>query len=609
MATGRSSMPNDPRIAMGIPQQSAASAYSPVVTKGPHKWWQDAIIYQIWPASFQDSNGDGIGDIPGIISRLDYIKSTGANTIWLSPMYDSPQVDMGYDIRDYNAIYAPYGTMEDMDALIKGCHERGMRILCDLVINHCSDEHKWFQESRSSRDNPKRDWFIWRPPTYDAAGNRQPPNNWRSCFNESAWEWDEETQEYYLHLFVVKQPDFNWTNEECRKAIIDTAVKWWLDKGVDGFRIDTASLYSKPMDFPDAPVVDPTVAHQPAYHLFCDGPKLTEYLRELGQVFSSYDAMTVGEFPNAPLSRSVEATRASDPQMSMNFHFGICDFGRDLERDHYQLKHPTLRRLRDLKTLVRDLQVHVEDTDSWPSFFLENHDIARSISRYANDAPEHRVASGKLLACLMASMTGTLFLYQGQEIGTINFSAEWPIEEYQDIASINYWKLMESRGASDKEFAVAKTGLSQLARDHARTPVQWSSDAHAGFTDSSKGPWMKVNDTYKTINVTQQESDPQSVLNFYRKALATRTKALDVMGHGLFRISDIDNDSTFVFAKVARGGRLAVIALNFTTEEQEWQLPVEAKDKTLNLTLGTHGEAGGPEDKLRPLEGRIYLSA
>lgn len=593
---------------MGIPQQSVSGVYTPIVAKGPHKWWQDAIIYQVWPASFQDSNGDGVGDIPGIISRLDYIKSTGANTIWLSPMYDSPQVDMGYDIRDYNAIYPPYGSMDDMDALIKGCHDRGMRILCDLVVNHTSDEHKWFKESRSSKDNPKRDFYIWRDARVDAEGNRQPPSNWRSCFNESAWEWDEQTQQYYLHLFCKEQPDLNWTNPECRRAILDSSVKYWLEKGVDGFRIDTASLYSKPMDFPDAPVVDTTVYHQPAYHLFCDGPKLTEYLRELGAVFNSFDAMTVGEFPNCPLSRSVEATRASDPQMSMNFHFGICDFGRDMKKDHYQLVHPDLRRLSSLKKLVAELQTHVEGTDSWPSFFLENHDIARSISRYVNDSPEHRVASGKMLACLMASMSGTLFLYQGQEIGTVNFPADWPIEDYQDVGSINYWSLLKSTGATEKQLAGAKTGLSQLARDHARTPVQWDATEHAGFTTNGKGPWMRVNDTYTTINVAQQEQDSGSVLNFYRKAMALRAQAIDVLGHGLFRITDADSDDTFVYAKVGHKNRLAVVALNFTIKEQQWTLPVEAKGAKLRLALGTHDDSAEVEQKLRPLEGRIYLA-
>lgn len=567
--------------------------------------------YQVWPASFQDSNGDGIGDIQGIISRLDYIKSTGANTIWLSPMYDSPQVDMGYDISNYEAIYPPYGTMADMDALIKGAHERGLRFLCDLVINHCSDQHAWFQESRSSKDNPKRDWFIWRPAKYDDQGNRQPPNNWRSCFNESAWEWDEKTQEYYLHLFVVGQPDFNWTNAECKEAIFKSAIRYWLDKGVDGFRIDTASMYSKPMEFPDASVVDQEAPHQPAFHLFCDGPNLTQYLREMGAIFAEYDAMTVGEFPNATFARSVAATSASDPQMSMNFHFAICDFGRDAI-DPYQLvpEGQGQRRLSALKRILNEQQTHVEGTDSWPSFFLENHDIARSVSRYANDEPKHRSASAKMLACLLATASGTIYLYQGQEIGTVNFSGEWPIEDFQDVGSINYWTLLKQLGADESKLAQGKRGLAALARDHARTPVQWSNQKHGGFTTSAKGPWMRINDSYKEINVADQDQDPTSVLNFYRKALALRAKEIDVLGHGLFRMVDIDNNDTCVYAKVGHDKRLAVVALNFTTSEQAFKLPQEAEGRDLQLVLGTHEEASaGSHQALRPLEGRIYLAA
>lgn len=524
-------------------------------------------------------------------------------------MYDSPQIDMGYDISDYQAIYPPYGTMSDMDALIKGCHDRGMRILCDLVINHCSDQHQWFKESRSSKDNPKRDWYIWRPAKYDKDGNRQPPNNWRSCFNESAWEWDEKTQEYYLHLFVVGQPDFNWTNEDCKKAIFDNAIRWWLDKGVDGFRIDTASMYSKPMDFPDAPVVDKDADHQPAHNLFCDGPNLEQYLREIGQIFAEYDCMTVGEFPEAPLSRSVRATSASDPQMSMVFFFGICNFGRDMDRDYYRLLPESDRKLSKLKSVINEHQTHVEGTDSWPSFFLENHDIGRSISRYADDSPKNRAASGKLLGCLMVTMTGTLFVYQGQEIGITNFSADWPIEDFQDVGSVNYWRLLEAKGTSKAELDRAKKeGLGILARDHARTPVQWDAGKHGGFTSNEKGPWMRINDNYTEINVAQQDKDSQSVLNFYRKGLALRTQHLDLLGHGLFRIVDMDSDETLVYAKVGRGDRLAVVALNFTTSEQKFNLPTEAKGRKLDLLLSTHGDAA-QESTLRPLEGRIYLAA
>ncbi|PWN23174.1 maltase [Microstroma glucosiphilum] len=577
------------------------SAKQPLITKGPHKWWMDAIIYQIWPASFQDSNGDGVGDLPGILSRLDYIKSTGATAIWISPFYDSPQHDMGYDIANYEKIHEPYGNMEDMDAIIKGCHDRGMRIFCDLVVNHTSDQHDWFKASRSSKDDPKRDWYIWRPAKYDADGNRQPPNNWRSCFNQSAWEWDEKTQEYYLHLFVVEQPDLNWECKAARQAILDSAVRFWLDKGVDGFRIDTASLYSKPMDFPDAEVTDPGAPHQPAFHLFSDGPNLEGYLRVLGKVFNEYDSMTVGEFPNASFERSVRATSAADPQMSMNFHFALCDWKRDMANDPYQLTQTET--LSSFKRILSAQQTHVEGTDSWPSFFLENHDIARSTSRYISDAPEWRVASAKVLACLMATASGTLYIYQGQELGQVNFSPEWPLEEYLDVGSINYIKLVKERGGDLKQ---AHKGLAALARDHARTPVQWSSEANAGF--STAKPWMRVADEYKSINMADEDKDPKSVLSFYRKAIALRKEHLDTFGHGLFRLTDVENDDTIIYSKLGPDGKVAVVALNFTTKPQKFAVPPEAKGRKLQLLLSSLHDSVSDDSTLEPMEGRIYLA-
>lgn len=533
---------------------------------------------------------------------------------------------MGYDISNYNAIHAPYGTLEDFDALIAGCHARGLRIMCDLVINHTSSEHAWFLASRSSKVDPKRDWYIWRPARYDAAGNRQPPNNWRSFFSESAWEWDAHTGEYYLHLFAVGQPDLNWDNAECRAAIIESAVVFWLERGVDGFRIDTAALYSKPAGLPDAEVTEPGAEHQPAEHLYSDGPMLEAYLRELGAVFAKYDAVTVGEFGGCPLSRSLRATSAADPQMSMNFHFGVCDFGRNLI-DRMERAPPAERRLSALKQVIAELQTHTEDTDSWPTFFLENHDQARSISRYANDAPQWRSASGKMLACLMASMSGTLYLYQGQEIGHINFSPEWPLEEYKDISSLNYVALRERQAKDDggDEAAVAAAraaamaGLAALARDHARTPVQWGPGPHAGFTaPSGPGPWMRVADSYHSINAADSERDAGSVLQFYRRALGLRREHIDVLGHGLFRLGDAENDATMVYAKVGRGDRLALVMLNFTTEEQRVEeVPTEATGRKFVLALGTAGGEGeqaqaGPvcpwPCTLAPLEGRIYLA-
>lgn len=365
---------------------------------------------------------------------------------------------------------------------------------------------------------------------------------------------------------------------------------------------------SPSFDLYQAKVTDPNAPHQNANYLFCDGPELEPYLREMGAVFAKYDAGTVGEFPGSALERSVRATSQKDPQMSMNFHFATCDFGRDLEHDMYQLVAPEKRRLSQFKKIISDLQRHTEGTDSWLTFFLENHDIARSISRYANDAPEWRVASGKMLACLNASASGTLFLYQGQEIGQINFSPQWADEEYKDVGSINYLNLVKSMGGDLKK---AHSGLAKLARDHARTPVQWDgSKPHAGFTSGGAAPWMRVADEYKEINVADQDKDPKSVLNFYRKAIALRTEYLDIFGHGLFRMTDDENDDTFVFAKIGDKAqkRVAVVALNFTTDSKKFSLPSEAEGKELTLLLGSYVDAG-EQGTLRPLEGRIYLAA
>lgn len=288
------------------------------MTIAQRPWWKDGVVYQIYPASFKDSNGDGVGDIPGITQSLDYIQSLGGDIIWVCPMYDSPQIDMGYDISDYEKVYPPYGTVADMEELIQKCHNRGMRILLDLVINHTSDQHKWFQESRSSKDNPKRDWYIWRPAKYDAQGKRQPPNNWRSNFGGSVWEWDEHTEEYYLHLFVPEQPDLNWENDKTREAIYASSMTFWLERGVDGFRVDTVNMYSKTPDYRDAPITDPGAEWQEAGKIYCNGPRMPEYLREMNAILSRYDAMTVGECPHTPdPARVLQYVSAQEKQLNM----------------------------------------------------------------------------------------------------------------------------------------------------------------------------------------------------------------------------------------------------------------------------------------------------
>jgi alpha-glucosidase len=567
-------------------------------------WWKDGVVYQIYPASYKDSNADGLGDIPGIISKIDYIKDLGIDIIWLSPMYESPQHDMGYDISDYEAVYAPYGTVVDLEALIDACHSRGMRLILDLVINHTSDEHKWFQESRSSKDNPKRDWYIWRPAKYAADGTRMPPNNWRSFFSGSAWEWDEHTQEYYLHLFAKQQPDLNWENEVTRRAIYDSAMEFWLQKGVDGFRIDTANMYSKGTELPDAPVIDQGIFEQPASSLFCNGPRMHEFLREMNtQVLSKYDTMTVGELPHTPDPKHVlRYVGSGDKQMDMVFQFDIVDLGigktHKYEYEGYKLS--------ELKEVIRKWQSFIDGSDGWTTAFCENHDQGRSVSRYASDAPEWRERSAKMLAVMMCAMTGTLFIYQGQEIGMINAPNDWPIEEYKDIESLNYYNSVAQRTNNDpKALGHVMKSIQILGRDHARLPMQWDNSAYAGFTTRKDGAWMRTNETYKEgINVAAQINNPKSVLNFWKKMLATRKDYKDLFIHGSFTGYDMENQETFVFGKTF-GKHKAIVALNFTDKEQVFIKP--DLGGSFELLVSNVEGVDGTEEKLQGYEGRIYF--
>ncbi|OOF91909.1 glycoside hydrolase family 13 protein [Aspergillus carbonarius ITEM 5010] len=567
-------------------------------------WWKNATIYQIYPASFQDSNGDGIGDIPGIHSRLDYIQSLGVDAIWLCPMYDSPQHDMGYDVSNYEAVYPPYGTVEDVEKLIEACHARGLRILLDLVVNHTSDEHAWFQESRSSIASAKRDWYIWRPPRYDPDGNRRPPNNWRSCFGGSAWAWDETTGEYYLHLFAPQQPDLNWENEETRKAIYASAMEFWLRKGIDGFRIDTVNAYSKDPSFPDVPVTDPRVEWQYASHLFCNGPRIHEYLREMGTILKKYNAMTVGELPLTPdIEQVLSYVSAKEEKLSMVFQFDLVDLGMgEALRYHTVPRNWTLP---ELKERVRATQRLMDGTtDGWSTAFLENHDQARCVSRWGCESTaELWSQSAKMLAMLVASLSGTLFVYQGQEIGMVNAPASWGLEEYKDVESQNYYEFVRRTSHDDPvALAAAKTALQHLARDHARIPMQWDSTPHAGFTTPEATPWMRVHDNYAALNVKRQALDGQSVLSFWKRVLAIRKEYPDVFAKGVFSPMDRDNDKLFIIEKKGDGRQLLVV-LNFTPNEQAIEL---------EATLGGQSQlllsnAGANVHLLQPYEGRIYL--
>ncbi|CCO34855.1 hypothetical protein BN14_08964 [Rhizoctonia solani AG-1 IB] len=411
-------------------------------------------VYQIYPSSFADANGDGIGDLAGIESKLEYIKRLGADVVWLSPIYRSPQKDMGYDISDYQDIDPRYGTLEDWDSLLKKTHELGMRLVMDLVVNHTSDQHEWFKESRSSKSNPKRDWYIWRPPKFDAEGNRKPPNNWASLFGGSAWEWDETTQEYYLHLFVVEQPDLNWENPEVRQAIWKL-MRWWMERGCDGFRMDVINMISKVPGLPDGPVTQPDRDYQPGYQYYCNGPRVHEYLQEMyREVLSRYpNYFTVGESPLTHDPRDLlPYVLPERKELQMMFQFELAD----IDGTHNPLipRNPSLL---DIKSVINKWQAFMFNHGGWNSLYMENHDQARSVSRllgfgvstdkktfnfdlYDEDLKKFWNVGAKLLAILHTTQGGTVFIYQGEEIGATNVPRGWSLEEYKDVATINFYR-------------------------------------------------------------------------------------------------------------------------------------------------------------------------
>ncbi|KAK4124010.1 glycoside hydrolase family 13 protein [Parathielavia appendiculata] len=531
-------------------------------------WWKDVVCYQIYPASFKDSNGDGLGDIPGILSRIDYLKDLGIDVVWISPMFDSPQVDMGYDISDYERVYTPYGLVNDMEDLIYARHQRGIKLILDLVVNHTSDQHAWFKESRSSKDNPRRDWYA-------EDGTRLPPTNWRSYFSGQAWEYDEQSGEYYLHLFAKEQPDLNWENEETRKAIYHSAMRFWLDKGVDGFRVDVVNIYSKGVEFKDAPIVDPRFYEQPAWCYYANGSRIHEILREMNaEVLNHYDAVTVGELPHTPDPKKVlEYVGASDKQLSMVFQSTLSTSARGASTNQ-----------------------------------------GRSVSRFASDSPAYRTTSAKLLSLMLGSLTGTLFHYQGQEIGMINIPPTWPIDFYRDIESVNFYKTMAAQTQKDPaELEYVMRSLQILGRDNARLPMQWTGGKHAGFTDCETGPWTRVHDLYGEINVERQVREGKgSVLGFWKRMIRLRKEHAELLVHGAYEGFEIEDEKTFVFGKRESGEKRAAVVLNFSGEEQEVELPVYEGPV---FQVGNYGDAAEKEKsiegrirRLRPWEGRLYLA-
>ena len=441
-------------------------------------WWKEGIVYQIYPRSFQDSNGDGIGDIRGIISRLDYIKSLGVDIIWLCPVYRSPNDDNGYDIADYRNIMEEFGTMADFDELLEGMHQRGLKLVMDLVVNHSSDEHAWFEESKKSKDNPYRDYYIWKP-----GNNGGPPNDWQSFFGGSAWQYDETTEEYYLHLFTTKQPDLNWENPKVREEVNDI-VKYWFDKGVDGFRMDVISLISKRPEYANmvSKNFEDTIRLQ-----YANGPRIHEFLKDMNdKVLSKYDIMTVGEGPGITLEHGLNYVGEDRNELDMVFHFDhmFLDFGEGGKFD------PRPYDLVEFKNVFTAWDEKLKGK-GWGSIFLGNHDFPRIVSRFGNDG-EYREKSAKLLAMLLLSLRGTTYIYQGDEIGMSNVAFEDPAD-YRDIETLNYFKTLDD----PKEGLV---NVHPMGRDNARTPMQWSNDHNGGFTSVEEG-WIKSNPYFVLVTL------------------------------------------------------------------------------------------------------------
>jgi oligo-1,6-glucosidase len=550
----------------------------------PH-WWHNAVVYQIYPRSFNDSNGDGIGDIPGIIEKLDYIKKLGTSVIWLSPVYKSPMDDNGYDISDYREIAPEFGTMADMERLIAEAGQRGIKIVMDLVVNHTSDEHPWFIESKSSKDNPKRDWYIWKDPKEDGSE----PNNWESFFTPKAWELDENTGQYYLHLFSTKQPDLNWANPEVREAVYDM-MHFWLKKGLGGFRMDVINMIGKPSDFPDATIFDSGVAGWEHWsnNLLCH-----QYLREMHEkVLSHYDVLTVGE---TPFTTTLDGRYYSNParnEVSMIFHFEHMSIDRE---EHNAVRKPF--DLLEFKAIMSKWQDDLYQK-GWNSLYWNNHDQPRAVSRYGDDG-EYRVISAKMLGTALHMMSGTPYVYQGEELGMTNkhFS---DISEFNDLmAKFHYQKMME-RGMSPQK---AIEFLNYFSRDHARVPVQWSDQANAGFTSGT--PWLALNENYTQINAEQAINDPDSVFHHYRRLIELRQSEEygNVIVYGKHQLLDPEDADVYAYLRSYHDKTLLIVA-NFSKESQIRNYDFALKKVVLNNYTDSINDLSGLS--LRPYQAVIF---
>ncbi|MDZ5783327.1 glycoside hydrolase family 13 protein [Marinococcus luteus] len=548
-------------------------------------WWKETVVYQIYPRSFMDADGDGVGDIPGIISKLDYLQELGIGVIWVCPVYASPNDDNGYDISDYQAIMPEFGTMQDFDRLLGEVHQRGMRLIMDLVINHTSDEHPWFVESRSSKESEYRDYYIWRQPE-----NGQEPNNWGSIFEGSAWEWDEHTKEYFLHIFSRKQPDLNWENPDVRRDLYDM-VNWWLDKGIDGFRIDAISHIKKKPGLPDVPNPN-NEDYPPSFEGHLNQPGIQTYLEELKkETFDHYDIMTVGEANGVTIEEADAWVGETNGKFNMIFQFDHVDLwgkGIDSRPDIFALKEIFAKWQKGL------------DGVGWNALFLENHDLPRSISTWG-DADNYWYETATGLATMYFFMQGTPFIYQGQEIGMTN--VEFPsIEDYNDIAIRNLYHKERQAGMPHEDImkTIWKTG-----RDNSRTPMQWDSSPGAGFTTGT--PWLKVNPNYSTINVEQEKKRSPSVFTYYQTLIRLRQKWKTLV-YGSFDLALPDHPQIMAYIRTLEDTKM-LIMVNLYDTKTSCELPGEFAAQAPDLILNNYGEAwtkGTKEIMLRPFEAVVY---
>lgn len=548
------------------------------------KWWKEGVVYQIYPRSFKDSNGDGIGDIKGIIEKLDYIKELGVDIIWLNPVYKSPNDDNGYDISDYQDIMDDFGIMTDWEELLSGLHQRGIKLIMDLVVNHSSDEHKWFVESRKSKENKYRDYYIWRPPVDGKA-----PNNWGACFGGNVWEFDEITGEYYLHLFSKKQPDLNWANTELRKEVYDM-MKWWLDKGIDGFRMDVINMIYKNSDFPKGQNIMPNGLEDGSpYYLNLSG--VHDYLQEMGkEVLSKYDVLTVGECPGTKPDDGPLFSGEDRNELSMIFQFEHMDVDATNNKWNYKKWN-----LVDLKEIMDKWQITLSN-NGWNSIYLMNHDRPRALSRFGNDG-EYRKESAKMLATFTLSLQGTPYVYQGEEIGMTNIKFE-SISDYKDIETLNYFREATELGENPDE--VLKK-IHYASRDNSRTPMQWDSSEKAGFTSGT--PWIKINENSKYINTEEALADEDSIFKYYQKMIKYRKENLTLV-YGDYIPLDKENDKIYSYLR-KDSKNIYFITLNFSGEIVRLEMPEEIKDKNLILEICNYSDLN-LNTILRPYEARIY---